>query len=112
MGSLGTSLADDYKLDDNAETITYTSKLASGNTTLTIHFASWSTLSQKEINGSQGFYQMGDRSWLLGAAEFTGGITPKPGDSFVDASSITWEVLDADLDEYGIAWDVTTRKAR
>jgi|SRR5581483_11735046 len=111
--SLADSLADDFKITDDTETVTLVSKNASqGDTSVTVNFADWHELSSKEVAAANGLFQSGDRRVSLGNNQIPAANKPKPGDEVVAADSSRWEVLDAALDDFGISWVCTTRKAR
>lgn len=112
MMSFADSIADDYKVTDGAQTVTFTSVGAAGPHDITITNADGHAFGAKEIAASQGFFNYGDKLWLLGNNQIDAAYKPKPGDRITDASSVVWEILDATLDDFGVSWQCTCRKAR
>ncbi len=109
MGTLGASLANDYRVFDDTISGSFISKAAAGNTTISLTNVDGAMLSVRELGG---LFQLGDKRWSLPANQISAGHEPKPGDSFTDDASVVWELLDAKLDDFGISWDCTGRRAR
>ncbi len=106
------ALVNDYKVVDDLQSIMLQSKTLGGIVNVAIDQADAQDLTQHEVIASGGVFQSGDRVFRLGANQIPSGIQPKAGDALTDAASITWELLDAALDDFGISWECTARKAR
>jgi hypothetical protein len=111
VGSFANTVANDYKIFDDPQTVTFTAVRESGSTNYTVTHATRADLTSNEVSTGAGDYQMGDQKWTLGANQLVG-VTPQRGDKLTTSDAIVREVLDATLDPLGIAWDVTTRKDR
>lgn len=112
--SFADSVANDYRITDSTAPVTFSSKGLDGgaDTTIPITDAEGTAIGAREIAGSQGFYELGDRRWSLGNNQIAAGNKPKPGDAIAEADGTTWEILDATLDDFGISWVCSVRKAR
>jgi hypothetical protein len=110
MGDFATTIASDHLVWDHSQTVTYTSVKSSQ--TFSIAGATREVLSNREINGSQGFYEQGDQAWNLGNVSFPSGVLALPGDSLIDATGQKWMILDCALDDLDAVWRCVSRKAR
>lgn len=112
--SFANSVANDYKIGDAQETVTFTAKRESGNTNYTITNADGGDLSNRTIAASNGLFQLGDWSFLLGANQITvAADQPREGDIITQAGGTVWVLIqDARLDALGISWNCIVRKAR
>ncbi len=110
--SLSGTYARDYHLWGDT-TVTFISKAAPGgtDTSISVTDAHGHEYTASEVSAAQGLFQLGDKTWLLGADQVSA-HPPKPGDSITDAGSVVWEVIDAKLDGFGISWECLTHKAR
>jgi hypothetical protein len=98
---------------DNGETVSLTCVRGSTTTTLTVASAEPRDLTNREIQASGGYFEHGDREWMFGAAQLTGGITPKRGDRLTDAAGVIWYLREGcRLDPLGAVWNCpSSRKA-
>ncbi len=113
MGSYRTTAAADYKVTDGTETVTFAALRGSTTTTLTIHYADPQDYSLKQIAQSDGHLQVGDRAWILGSDQFTGGIVPIEGDTLTDADSVAWKLVGVPVqDAIRVSWICQSRKAQ
>lgn len=110
MGSLSTSLANDFKLIDDTETVTHTDVSASKDTT--VNYADGHEFSAREVAVANGLLAMGDRQWTLGCNQIAAANAPTPGDKITQADGTVWEILDAVRDDFEISWFCSCRKAR
>jgi hypothetical protein len=110
MGSLATTLANDYKIADDTETVTLRDVSASTNTTVTN--ADGHDFSVKEVAAAGGMFGLGDRQWVLGCNQIAAANQPAPGDYLTDAGGTIWEILDAVQDDFKISWVCTCKKKR
>jgi hypothetical protein len=111
MGSFAASVAKDYLIVDDLQTVHYTT--ADGRTaTLTGCDAHEYQATERAV--LQGFFQAGDRVWYLPGDQLAAaGISPGNGDSLVDAESVAWSITgDCTLDEAKIAWECPSTKQR
>lgn len=113
--AFSTTVSADYKVSahDAPESVTLRHRAADGSYTSTsITFAESHEITVNEAAASGGLWVVSDIKWVLPAAQVSNSNRPVPGDAIVDASSVEYEILDAVLDDLGIAWTCTTRKAR
>lgn len=113
--SFADTVSQDYQIAgyDGGSTATFTAVRSGASTNYTITYADDHELSLREIAAGGGFYQQGDKRWSLGAALITvAADRPQPGDYITDAGGVVWHILDTVLDDLGISWFCTTRKAR
>jgi hypothetical protein len=110
--SFADTCADDFKIVDGTETITFTAVREGGNTDYSVAFADPQDLSKREIESSNGFFQSGDRRWGLGR-KLLPDVAPQRGDRITDAAGVVWKLIgEAVLDALGISWVCTTRRGR
>lgn len=104
------SVANDYKITDDTETVTFRDVSASLNITVT--YADGHEFSSQEVAAGGGLFGMGDRAWALGCNQIPTTNQPAPGDTITQANGTVWEILDSRRDDFEISWICTTRKAR
>ena len=110
--SFADSVADDFKVADASFSATFTAIRSSGSTNYSLTYCNSQDLTTREIAASGGYYQVGDRKFLLPNSQITvAADRPQPGDTVV-VSGVTWKLLDAVLDAFSISWVCTARKAR
>jgi hypothetical protein len=104
--------AQDYKVVDGAEDVTFVSK-GSPNVTLNLTHCFAEDLTVHELAVSGGFLSMSDKRWYLPAEQIPAGNAPKTGDS-IAAGGVTFVVIDkgVSLDPLKVCWCCVTRKAR
>lgn len=112
MGSLAASLAKDYLVADDLQTVTYTTE--DGGTSVNLTGCDAHELTSADRAVLQGLFRAGDRVWYLPADQLAAaGITPKAGAALLDADGTAWAVTgDCVKDEAGIAWEAPATKAR
>lgn len=107
FGNFANAVANDYKIVDGIETVT----LTQAGVATTVTYASRDSLNDKEVMGSNGFWQYGDQRWALGRNQVA--RQPLGGDTITDGQGIVWELIgDSTLDDFGISWNCVVRKAR
>lgn len=111
MGSLAASLALDYLVVDDLQTVQYTTI---DGRQATLHGCDAHEFAANERAVLQGYFQAGDRVWYLPNDQLAAaGISPAAGDSLVDASNVGWTITgDCTLDEARIAWECPATKKR
>jgi hypothetical protein len=103
--------ANDYKVFDGTETVTY-HQLA-GDAAVTVTSADGQEFTAREILFGNGLFRAGDKRWALGANQIPAGREPKQGSTITDAAGVVWTLTaDATLDDFGISWTCVTTKAR
>ncbi len=114
MGTYRTTAAQDYKVTDGTETVTYTAGVLPGtNTAFTIHFADRHAFTRGEVVASNGLYGFGDEEWAFGCDQFPTGVAPQAGDTILDADGVTWTVQQGSTrDDLGVSWFVPARQER
>lgn len=112
MAGFSAAVADDYKVFDDPETVTFAAVRAA-TTNYTITNAESADVTSREIASSGGFLQAGDRHYGLGNNQISvSGDKPRPGDHITDSDGVVWEILEATLDSLKISWACLCRKAR
>ena len=113
MGSYRTTAALDYRVVDGTETIAFTATRGATTTALTVTCADPQVYTLRDVAGAGGHLAVGDRRWVLGADQITGGLIPTRGDTIVDTDGATWKLLDgAALDELRVTWICPARRSR
>jgi|SRR5579862_1245734 len=116
MPTFADTVAGDYQITDDLQTIQYTSVVTTGggNKSFPITSADGHDLSARELALLGGLFQPGDTTWFLGADQFAAqGVEPRQGDLLTDAAGTHWTVTGlCSLDSFGISWEVGCTKAR
>lgn len=109
--SFATSVARDYLVVDDLQTVVYT---PAGGAPVTLTGCDAHEFSAAERPVLQGFFQAGDRVWYLPGDQLAAaGVRPADGDALVDAGGKGWTVTgECVLDDAGIAWEVPTTTKR
>ena len=106
--ALTLNIADDYKVWDGLEPITFARTRKAGSPQLdVIDSALRGQLTTKEIAASNGAYTSLDRVWLIPATLMV--AIAKPGDKVIDQDGSTWTALQVDLIALQTIYKLTTR---
>ena len=103
-------LATAYLCWQGTESITYTAKRASGNTTDTVEHALRRALSRKEIRDSNGLFTARDIAWNLPAAELA--ITDCQENDTITAGAEVWTIREVQLLTKTTRWRFVCVKER
>lgn len=102
-------LSTDYRTFDNLEAGTLTSKLNSGDVSVSVTKALRRALTDKELSASGGKYASFDMVWHLPVARL-GGYVPKMADTWTDtAGGIAWTILEVGLNTLQSMYRCVTR---
>lgn len=114
MGTFSTTIQDDYKVVDDAQTITYVATRESGTETYTVEYASGADYTPQEVVASQGFLNSTDRKWMLGRTEFPDGFKPQAGDKITDAGGNDYYLSGKliALDSFRLSWELHTTEGQ
>lgn len=110
--SFADSVANDYKMFDAVETVTYAAVRAAGSTDYSVTHAEPYDHTTEEVVASEGLFSHGDRQWSLGCNQLSG-VVPQAGDKITQSDGTVWVLFAAAVkDSLGITWVCQTRKAR
>lgn len=110
MGSFAATVAHDYKVVDDTESIVFVSKAGAGGTDVTVNLtqADFHEYDLKEIAASDGMLTVKNRRINLPHDQMaTAGVVPKDGDRVTRSSDSTnWRLVDPIvLDDYSISYN-------
>jgi hypothetical protein len=98
--SFADSIANDYKVSDGVESVTFTVVRSGTTTAYTVTHADGHDLNANEIAALGGAFGTRHKNWTLGRNQITQAAHyPQPGDTVTDVDSGVWKVLDAVLDD-------------
>ena len=103
-------ISGDYAIWDGSETVTHTSKPATGNVTDSVAKALRRAVTIREVTASGGYYTMQDTIWHLALDEMA--YTPKEGDTTTDASSVVWTIIEVAKQTLSSRWRCVCRRER
>lgn len=110
--SIRNTVAADFKIVDGTQAVTFAAVRESATTPYTVAYADAHDLTEREINASNGVFQVGDRRWGVDASEIPG-VRPRRGDTITDTEGTVWTLIgDATTDALGISWFCPTRRGR